>query len=124
LAGYLVAAVARRPPCLVQLEAGIISPHRGDTYYQADMAVSCQPHATGQYPAHDPILIVEVLSPTTEEHDRKAKVPDYRLIASVMDVLLVDPARIYCEVYRRLDRDRWLVEQLREPEQILRLDSV
>jgi len=53
------------------------------------------------------VLIVEVLSPTTEDDDRKVKLPDYRRLPSVQEILYVDPARVYCELHRRLDGGRW-----------------
>ena len=37
----------------------------------------------------DPVVIVEVLSPSTEAEDRGVKLPAYRRLASVRDILLV-----------------------------------
>jgi Uma2 family endonuclease len=113
-----------RPPCVAEAEAGIISPTRGHTFYQADLAVACSPQPRDRHEMVDPVLIVEVLSPSTENTDRKVKLVDYRKIPSVREVLLVDSTRVYCELHRRLDGDRWLVELLVDPEASITLESI
>lgn len=49
----------------------------------------------------DPVVIAEVLSPTTEDHDRGRKANDYRRIASVRTIMLVASERRHVEVWRR-----------------------
>lgn len=124
LAGEIHAALKSRPGCAVRVEASLIPPNRRDTYYQADLAVACGPRISEQRSTPDPILICEVLSPSTESHDRKVKLPDYRDFDSVQEIVLIDSQRLYCEVHRRLDQQRWLTDLLRTPEARLRLDSV
>jgi Putative restriction endonuclease len=70
--GNLAGQLARhlKPPCGVYVEAGIVLPDRADTYYQADLAVSCTPLEPGARWVPDPILVVEALSPSTLAHDR------------------------------------------------------
>lgn len=99
--------LASRAPCRVVVEAGVTLPHRGRSYYVADLAVSCRQPDPDQIDIPDPLLIVEVLSPTTEEDDRKVKLPDYRRLPSVQEILYVDPARVYCELHRRMEGGRW-----------------
>jgi Uma2 family endonuclease len=117
-------ALDSRPPCTVHAEAGIAPADRPDTYHQADLAVTCRPPAPGDVLLSDPLLVVEVLSPSTEERDRKVKLPDYREIPSVAEVVLLDSQRMHCEVHRRLDARRWQVDLLRRPDAVLRLDSI
>ena len=45
-------------------------------------------------------MIVEILSPGTERHDRLTKVPVYRNIDSVQEILLIDSESVYAEVLR------------------------
>jgi Uma2 family endonuclease len=71
----------------------------------------------------DPVLIVEILSPGTERHDRRTKLPVYRDIESVKEILLIDSESIYAEILRRED-DRWITELVRGRDAILRLSSV
>jgi hypothetical protein len=54
----------------------------------ADLAVTCSPYRRGEQLVKDPILIVEILSPGTGRHDRQVKVPAYRDIGSVNEILL------------------------------------
>jgi Uma2 family endonuclease len=111
-----------RPPYYVAAEVGVVPPERDDTYYLADVAVSCTPTpATAQYLV-DPVLIVEVLSPSTAAHDRTQKLPDYRRIASVQEIVLVSSQERRVEIWRRKG-GKWEVEDL-IGEAVLRLDSI
>lgn len=113
-----------RPPCNVRVEAAIVPVDRDDACHQADLAVTCRPHEPGQKATPEPVLIVEILSPSTESYDRKVKVPDYRAIPSVQEIVLIDPQQLYCEVHRRLEGGRWLTDLLREREARLRIESL
>src|SRR5579863_9340943 len=77
LAGAIDAALRSRRPCVVQGEAGIVRPDRNDTCYIADLAVTCEPPQPNDRLIREPVLIVEILSPSTAAFDRQAKVPDY-----------------------------------------------
>jgi Uma2 family endonuclease len=100
-----------RPPCRVVAEAGIVLPDRDDTFYQADLAVSCVPVDPARHHVGEPVLIVEVLSPSTAVHDRGRKLDDYCRLASVREVLLVSSEERRVQ-HRRRDGERWLVENL------------
>jgi Uma2 family endonuclease len=100
-----------RPPCRVAAEAGILRPNRGDSYYVADLGVTCGPAADTRQHLPEPVLIVEVLSPSTEDHDRGRKVPDYREIPSLQEILVVASQERRVELWRR-EGDHWRVEDL------------
>ena len=55
----------------------------------------------------NPALIVEVLSPTTEEDDRGAKWQHYQLLSSLQEYVLVSQSAPRIEVYRRLPAGSW-----------------
>ena len=58
----------------------------------------------------NPLLIVEVLSPSTEAYDRGEKFRKYRSLASFCEYLLVSQTEPYIEQYHNVDRqsnDRW-----------------
>jgi Uma2 family endonuclease len=109
----LAAAIRPRlkPPCRVVVEAGIIPADRADTWYQADLVVSCAPAERGARAIAEPRLIVEVLSPSTAAHDRGVKLADYRRIASVEQILLVASTDRHVEAWRRA-ADGWTVQDL------------
>ena len=62
----------------------------------------------------NPTLIVEVLSPSTEEVDRSSKWQDYQLIPSLQEYVLVSQAQPRIETYRRLGSERWEYLDARE----------
>jgi Uma2 family endonuclease len=119
LTARVEAALRSRSPCFAQSEAGIVRPDRGDTFYGADLAVTCIPAARGQQLLQDPLLIVEILSPGTALYDRQTKVSDYRRIPSVEEILLIDSA----EALRR-EGDRWITEIVRGPQAQLSLATI
>jgi Uma2 family endonuclease len=109
-----LAAVIRpklKPPCRVVVEAGITPPDRADTWYQADLVVTCAPPERGARAIAEPRLIVEVLSPSTAAHDRGVKLADYRRIVTVEQILLVASEDRHVEVWRRAE-DGWKVQDL------------
>jgi Uma2 family endonuclease len=116
-------ALARRRPCNAQGEAGITHPERADTYFEADIAASCERHEFGQQALREPFLIVEILSPSTERHDRRVKLPIYRQIGSVEEILLIASDGFYAELHRR-SGTQWITEIVRGPEAAISLSSV
>ena len=106
LAGQLSAQLPRS--CSSITEAGIRPQHRSDTYYHADLAVTCRPLERGEIYVREPVLVVEVLSPSTEATDRLLKLDDYRLIPSIADILFVSSMRAQVEHWHR-QGDVWLV---------------
>jgi Uma2 family endonuclease len=123
LAGAIDAALRSRRPCSAQTEAGIARPDRSDTCYVADVAVTCRPYQRGEQLVEDPILVAEVLSPGTERYDRRTKVPAYREIESVNEILLIDSEAAYAEIFRR-NRAAWFSEIVQGREAELYLSSI
>ena len=59
----------------------------------------------------DPIVVIEVLSPSTVEYDRGRKAYDYRRIPSVQEIVLVASEQRHVEIWRRRGA-KWEVEDL------------
>jgi Uma2 family endonuclease len=123
LTAKIEAALATRRPCLAFAEAGIVRPDRADDFFVADIAVSCTPIVPRAHMVANPILIVEILSPRTELHDRRIKLPAYRAIPSVQEILLVGSYGQYAELHRRSGA-QWITELYRAPEETISLASV
>jgi Uma2 family endonuclease len=102
---------ALRPRCEVIAEAGIVPPEPANSWYQADLAVTCS-GLSGQQFIPDPVLIVEVLSPSTATTDRERKLPDYRAIPSLQDILVVSSIEPRIEHFRR-QQGGWKIHDLR-----------
>jgi Uma2 family endonuclease len=102
ITGRTAIAIGRQlpRPCDVYPEAGIAPPNRADAYYRADLAVSCG-ETTGRQFVADPVVLVEVLSPSTAMLDRGRKLRDYQEIASLRDILLISSFERRVEHWRR-----------------------
>lgn len=57
----------------------------------------------------NPSLIVEVLSPSTENYDRTSKFEQYKLIESLRDYLLVSSEQVRAELHTRQPDGQWLL---------------
>jgi Uma2 family endonuclease len=105
--GTLVARLTRLignqliPPCEVIPEAGIIPLSRRNSWYQADLIVTCTPGNFQDQFIAEPVLVVEVLSPTTSATDFNRKLPDYQQMPSMRDVLLVSGMERLIRHWRR-----------------------
>ena len=108
--------------CRVISEAGIKPADRDDTYWQADVAVTCGPREPGTVYLRDPVLVAEVLSPSTEATDRILKLPDYRRLPSLRHVLLISTTAVLIEHWQRAG-DIWQVRDL-GPGDMLEIDGL
>jgi len=100
-----------KAPCYAGSEAGVERPGRDDTFYEADIVVSCTPFTPGMAALPNPVVVIEVLSPSTLEHDRGRKAYDYRRIPSVQEIVLVASEQRHVEIWRRRGA-KWEVEDL------------
>ncbi|MFW5724706.1 MAG: Uma2 family endonuclease, partial [Halochromatium sp.] len=72
----------------------------------------------------NPILIIEVLSDSTEQYDRGAKFQHYRTLPSLLDYLLVAQTECLVEHYVREASSRWLLTEYRSLEERIQLASI
>lgn len=68
--------------------------------------VELDPEDTKGHTAVNPIVLIEVLSPSTEDYDRGEKMEHYRRIPSLREVLLVAHDRRHVDLWRR-EGDGW-----------------
>lgn len=78
-----------------------------------DVSVYCGAVLPPDHPARkDPLVVIEVLSASTAEHDQTVKLTEYRKLAGVWEIMFVDPTTGAVRVVRRTDdggwSDRWL----------------
>ena len=69
------------------------------------------------------MIVVEVLSPSTEQHDLTRKRWAYQSIPSVSTILLLDPDRIRIEQCTRQADGSWRSVSLEAAEQLLELEG-
>ena len=112
IAGDAYAAILTKlaPPCQVYLLEVKVQVAANDTerYYYPDVLVSCSDLDNDSYISRQPVLIIEVVSKTTESLDRNDKFAAYRLLSSFQEYVLVLQDRPQVEVYRR--RTGWQQE--------------
>ena len=71
----------------------------------------------------NPILVMEVLSPSTEVYDKGEKFRHYQELASLREYILVSQDRVHVEHYR-LTKTQWVQTEFRSPEDVLPLASI
>jgi Uma2 family endonuclease len=72
----------------------------------------------------NPILIVEILSPSTESYDRGRKFQHYRTLASLQEYVLISQDVHRIERYVRQDNDQWLLSDVTQVDAALELSSI
>ena len=72
----------------------------------------------------NPVVIVEVLSPSTEGYDRGDKFAHYRTLASLTDYVLIVQDKIRIEHFVRQSDDRWLLTVVSAPNDTLEIASL
>lgn len=114
----------RGSPCRTFAAGMKLRVEAADAYFYPDVVVTCSAaDATDPLIKREPVLVVEVLSPATAAYDRGEKFAAYRLLASLREYLLLDPAARRCDLYRKGANGLWVLHP-GEPEQGLHFDSV
>jgi Uma2 family endonuclease len=90
-----------------------------DTIFYPDVFVTCDAEdLRTDMIFRSPILVVEVLSPSTVAYDRSQKFALYRRLASLKEYLLIDPDTRRVEAFRRNDQDLWVLHDMSESESL------
>jgi Uma2 family endonuclease len=78
-----------------------IKDNADERYYYPDVFVSCDPNDRDPYSRNTAVLVVEVLSPSTERIDRFEKFEAYKQIPSLVEYGLLTQDAIELELFRR-----------------------
>jgi Uma2 family endonuclease len=71
----------------------------------------------------NPLILVEVLSSSTEDYDRGTKFTNYRTIASLRDYVLISTDKVLVEHYTRREDSSWVLREFKAGERF-KLESV
>ena len=71
----------------------------------------------------NPILLIEVLSPSTEGYDRGFKSQQFRRIPSLREYALVSQTEARVELFRRGEQDTWSLHEWSGLDSICRFES-
>ncbi len=117
-------AQLRGTPCKVLISEVKLQVEASDSFFYPNVMVTCSAaDAASRLVKREPVLAVEVLSPSTAAYDRGEKFAAYRRIATLREYALVDPRSRRCDVYRKGDDDLWVLHPF-EPGQALVLASI
>ena len=72
----------------------------------------------------NPVVLVEVLSKSTEAYDRGEKSAHYRRIESLQEYLLIAQGKVGVERYRRAGTNEWLLSEFTDAGGVLELRSL
>jgi Uma2 family endonuclease len=117
--------IASRSGCRVVTEPGVMVRIRSDRNVRVpDLGVSCTADAPGQQTLPDPVVLIEILSPSNAR-EAWDNVWSYTTIPSVREIGVVHSTRMLVEMLRRGTDGHWP----EEPEEVgsnesLRLESI
>ncbi|KAB8333362.1 Uma2 family endonuclease [Scytonema tolypothrichoides VB-61278] len=72
----------------------------------------------------NPIVVIEVLSDSTEGYDREGKFQTYKTIPSFAEYALIDQTRIYIEHYSKTAKKRWSLFEYDEEDENITFVSI
>lgn len=110
--------------CSVFAENVRVAVAEGQQYSYPDVVVSCAITDDDPRTVYEPVLIVEVLSASTEARDRGWKFQQYQQIASLQHYVLVSQRRQLVECYTRHADTDWLLTSVREWTQVVELAAL
>jgi len=73
--------------------------------------VLCEAGKIDKKQAEQPLIIVEVLSPSTEDYDHGKKFAFYRLIDALQTYIMLRQEKPLAEVYQRNPDNSWLLKE-------------
>lgn len=78
---------------------------------------------TGTINVTNPLIIVEVLSQSTQDYDRTDKFQYYRSIPQFQEYILIDQYRFYVTQYFKQEDGKWIFNDYQGEEAVLKLAS-
>lgn len=100
----------RGTPCRVYANDVKLRVEAADCFFYPDLMVTCSAaDLADRLIKREPVLVVEVLSPSTAAFDRGEKFADYRQLPTLAEYLLVDVDRQRCDLYRKGADGLWVL---------------
>ena len=126
LSGELRAAL-KKHPCTVGTSDFRVRVSPSGLYAYPDVVVVCgDPKFAdgGTDTLLNPVLLIEVLSPSTEAYDRGFKSAQYRMLESVKEYALVSQSEPRVEIFRRQPSRDWLLSESFGLDAVCRFESL
>ena len=93
-------------------------------YYYPDVLVSCEENPEDAHFRNNPILIIEVTSPSTANVDRREKLLFYQQMPSVHEYAVVDQHKINIELHRRQPSGSWITYYFDKEDKEIEFQSI
>jgi Uma2 family endonuclease len=94
-------------------------------YYYPDLMVTCDERDRGRDLKEYPLLIIEILSKSTQNIDLGKKLSDYQQIETLQEYIAISQTQPLIICYRRMDGKLWLVQTYTKPtDNRVRLESI
>lgn len=94
-------------------------------YTYPDVVVSCDPaDRHDPYLLRQPVLIAEILSPSTADYDRTTKFENYQQMPSLRHYLLISQSAWIVEWFQRDKAGQWIYTLLTGPDSVLEIPDL
>jgi len=114
----------RGGPCMPSTADQAVKTNAGRRVRRPDVSVDCGPRNPQGLYLRAPTVVFEVLSPSTENVTFSSKLAEYKSLAGMRHVVLLDQDKLFLVHHRRAANDAWTVEELSEPAAVLKLDAI
>jgi Uma2 family endonuclease len=92
-------------------------------YYYPDVFITGELRTKdNQYIKSEPVLIVEVVSETSQVNDYVDKYIDYTKIPSLQYYIIIEPETTLITSYKRGENGEWITTKYTRPEDVVKLD--
>ncbi|NET88354.1 MAG: Uma2 family endonuclease [Kamptonema sp. SIO1D9] len=110
----------RQRGCRVNVSDVKVQANKNSRYFYPDLVISCNADDLNSRDfIQHPLVIVEVLSPSTANYDRGKKLKYYRQIPSLQEYVLIDSESKSVEIYHRGEGKMWHYYQYEAGETML-----
>ncbi len=117
----------RARPCNVYSNDMRVKVQKTGLFTYPDVVVTCQEERFADDERDillNPLVIVEVLSDSTEAYDRGKKFENYQSIESLKEYLLVSQSSQRVEQFVRQSGKNWIYSEAHEPSEAIKIQSI
>lgn len=114
--------------CIVYNSDQRVRDQPGDTYFYPDCSVACGPKFDAKDPTSliNPVLVCEVLSPTTQQYDLGDKADRYAGFEAIRAMLFVGSEEVRVELRERADATEggWTTTVVTDPHAVVKIAAL
>lgn len=114
----------RGTPCAPRTADQAVETKSNQRVRRPDVLVDCGPRPPKGLYSRTPTAVFEVLSPSTENVTLSSKLDEYKGIASMRHVVLLDQDKAFLLHYARATNDSWIETEVAGLGGVLKLDAI